>query len=145
MKRGTIAAAGAALVLALTLFPFDFRAGRPGRFDWSLVADRPLADVPLNVVLFVPFGFGLGRLWARATLLVPNHIDEPEASSTIRSWPLSTSIALTLRASPSNSASPSTSAKKGFEARTRRASMAPLQGLAGQPHAVRYLARSPIP
>ncbi len=50
--------------LRLRLAPFDF--GWDGRIPWERVTLPPTTyrDVPLNVLLFAPLGFGLAGLWA---------------------------------------------------------------------------------
>ncbi|MBK8988854.1 MAG: VanZ family protein [Chloroflexi bacterium] len=60
---------GLFVILYATLFPFDFfiQSGASwravlGDFDWTLIASYALADIPRNVVLFAPLGFGLGGL-----------------------------------------------------------------------------------
>ena len=59
--------AGLLLVVYATLFPFDFfvQSGTSWRevwrgFDWTLTEAYALADIPQNILLFMPFGFGLG-------------------------------------------------------------------------------------
>jgi len=56
-----------ALILRLRLLPFDFVWD--GRVPWERATLAPLTirDVPLNVLLFTPLGFGL------AGLLVPGN------------------------------------------------------------------------
>ena len=57
------------LILYTTLFPFDFTfpsqlnaADIPYAFDYSLTKRFVFADFPLNVLLFIPFGFGLAAI-----------------------------------------------------------------------------------
>lgn len=63
-----IAIAGAVIIAYFTLFPFDFHVP-PDRTIGSTLADFDiglsafyLADVPWNVLLFAPFGFGLAGM-----------------------------------------------------------------------------------
>ena len=54
-----------ALILGLTLFPFDFAGVVVRPFVWDVTVERDWYEILLNVVLFVPFGFALGRRAAR--------------------------------------------------------------------------------
>ncbi|MEM7113409.1 MAG: VanZ family protein [Chloroflexota bacterium] len=63
-------------ILYLTLFPFDFfapdtitLAAIRERFEFDIFSYYVLSDFPRNVLLFVPFGFGLGLWWRRKNLL----------------------------------------------------------------------------
>ena len=67
-----------AVIFYFRLTPFDFAwEGRAAldRFSWGPLS---LRDVPLNVLLFVPLGFGLGGLLARRT--TPDRRPLPERS-----------------------------------------------------------------
>jgi glycopeptide antibiotics resistance protein len=84
-----ITLAGLALILYLRLIPFDLVWG--GHIPWERITLAPLnlRDAPLNVLLFVPFGFGLagllaGRFVVRRFSAVPESAageDRAEASN----------------------------------------------------------------
>ncbi len=59
---GVVALLALAAILYFRLTPFDFTWA--GRVPWERVMLAPLTmrDVPLNVLLFVPLGFGLAGI-----------------------------------------------------------------------------------
>ena len=49
-------------ILYVTLFPFDFVTRVDHEFDFSLIKPDSLGDWLRNIILFIPFGFGLSYL-----------------------------------------------------------------------------------
>ncbi|MCP4427743.1 MAG: LamG domain-containing protein [Chloroflexi bacterium] len=57
-----------ALVLYITLFPFDFVAKEQnsGHADWRFAGSYAVGDALANIALFFPLGFGLAYLWRKS-------------------------------------------------------------------------------
>lgn len=67
------ASLGFLLILYCTLFPFGFLVRGPftaadiiNSFDLRLIKTGAFIDIPANIALFVPFGFGIGYLFQRS-------------------------------------------------------------------------------